>query len=395
MQSRPTAIVWFLFVVIATFASACLKTSSSGVTLASGGRIELSDNFRSGEAKLECQMRCAFAWGLERQHAKGLYNARAWRELALQVLDIGYGDDLSYYYLGKAAEGLGYDRAAEIYYRLSRDATLKCTDIYGDCYGFVFPRDARLAAAAMAKKPLETKRQVAAGPRPKEAARPGPFTAFPASAAAETQASEPLAERGADEIGAGVETSETKIPARPPEMEKRPPQPAAKSQRTQKPSQPADGGKAKIAEAKSAPAPAPVAPPVTKTVEYESKPQPRVTFEEVNEKFGSHSRLTEAQKREEWKKFQGKCVEWSGELSYVGDSFLRGRTLGFKHNPRTLTYDVLVSTSDNARDVAQMKKGGRYTYSGTLRKYGGPILPISVDWGCRGQPHVTEQAKAG
>jgi hypothetical protein len=134
---------------------------------------------------------------------------------------------------------------------------------------------------------------------------------------------------------------------------------------------------------------------VVKPADHESKPPPSVTFEEVNEKFGSHSRLTEAQKRDEWTKYQGKCVEWSGELSYVGDSFLRGRTLGFKHNSRTLTYDVLISATDNARDAAQMKKGGRYTYRATLRKYGGPILPISVDWGCRGQQRVTDQAKAG
>ncbi|HEX2384930.1 MAG TPA: hypothetical protein VHL99_00110, partial [Candidatus Binatia bacterium] len=125
------------------------------------------------------------------------------------------------------------------------------------------------------------------------------------------------------------------------------------------------------------------------------KPVPNVGFAEIREKFGSRSRLTEEQKREEWKKYQGRCVEWAGELSYVGDSFLRGLTLGFKHNPQTLTYDVLVSVPHEVRDAAlQMKKGGRYTYRATLKKYGGPILPISMNWGCGTEPRVTEHAKA-
>src|SRR5215467_7811602 len=145
MSKRTTAIVWFLCAAIATSLSACINVSSTGITAADSGRGELTDDFRNGEAKLDCRMRCAFAWGLERQRSKGLYDTRAWSELAVDVLKIGYGDDLSYYYLGKAAEGLGYDRAAEIYFRFSRDAALKCSDIYGDCYGFVFPRDARVA----------------------------------------------------------------------------------------------------------------------------------------------------------------------------------------------------------------------------------------------------------
>jgi hypothetical protein len=145
-------------------------------------------------------------------------------------------------------------------------------------------------------------------------------------------------------------------------------------------------------ETKTPPAPSPAA--AEKEIEPEPPP-PSVTFEEVSRKFGSHSPLTEAQKREEWKKYQGRCVEWAGELSYVGDSFIRGVTLGFKHDPRTLTYDVLVAAPDDARDAAlRMKRGSHYTYRGTLKKYGGAVLPISMSWGCSGAKRDSERAKA-
>src|SRR5581483_10996202 len=161
----------------------------------------------------------------------------------------------------------------------------------------------------------------------------------------------------------------------------------AKPPAARKPVQAADAGNSH-ADAKPPPEPP---PPVAEKPTTEPQPSapPPVSFEEVNDKFGNHSQLTEAQKREEWKKYQGRCVQWAGDLTYVGDSFLRGVTLGFKHDPRTLTYDVLVSAPDDQRNsVLRMKKGGHYTYRGTLKKYGGAVLPISLNWGCS-----TAQAK--
>lgn len=109
-----------------------------------------------------------------------------------------------------------------------------------------------------------------------------------------------------------------------------------------------------------------------------------VSFEDVNQKFGTDSRLTDLQKKEEWKKYQGQCVEWTGELTYVSEGFLGGISLGFKHVPITLTYDVLISAPRSVRDMAlRMEKGAHYRYRATLRSYGGAILPISADWECR------------
>jgi len=397
MRNESAAVAWVFIGAIAILSSACSSVPSSGLGSGKAGRVELSEDFKNGDARLRCQMHCAITWGLYRDRAKALYNARAWNELALNVLRIGYADDLSYFYLGKAAEGLGLYRAAENYYRLSRAASLKCADVYGDCYGFVLPRDARPTAPAVAaNKPAEVKRQYS----------PPPPLAHEPSAPAPERLAEAPPDRGASESSAkeaaepktqtsqpGGNNAQRAAGAKPPEAEKRPAATAAKKSPPRKPVQQSEFSNSHE-EAKTPPAPPPAA--AEKQPEPEPPaPPPRVTFEEVSRKFGSHSSLTEAQKREEWKKYQGRCVEWAGELSYVGDSFIRGVTLGFKHDPRTLTYDVLVSTPDDARNAAlRMKKGAHYTYRGTLRKYGGAVLPISISWGCSGAQRGSERAKA-
>ncbi|GEM_PF-1975520 len=395
MGNKAAAVAWIFFgVVSAIFTSACYSVPSTGITSGRTGRIELSDAFKNGDARLGCQMQCAVTWGLYRDRAKALYNARAWNDLATNVLRIGYADDLSYFYLGKAAEGLGHYRAAENYYRLSRAAPLKCVDIFGDCYGFVFPRDARTAAPAIASnKPPEVKRPNPPPPPPPPVHEPSVPAPEPLNEVQSEHAPvEPPAKEGGEakyQASPSVRgDSQRAAGAKPSAPEKRPVQTAAKKPpAARKPVQAADAGNSH-ADAKPPPEPP---PPVAEKPTTEPQPSapPPVSFEEVNDKFGNHSQLTEAQKREEWKKYQGRCVQWAGDLTYVGDSFLRGVTLGFKHDPRTLTYDVLVSAPDDQRNsVLRMKKGGHYTYRGTLKKYGGAVLPISLNWGCS-----TAQAK--
>jgi len=114
MRNKGAAVAWVFLGAIAILAASCSSIPSSGLSSAKTGRVELGDDFKNGEARLGCQLHCAITWGLYRDRAKALYNARAWNDLALNVLRIGYADDLSYFYLGKAAEGLGHYRAAEI-----------------------------------------------------------------------------------------------------------------------------------------------------------------------------------------------------------------------------------------------------------------------------------------
>jgi hypothetical protein len=45
--------------------------------------------------------------------------AENWNGLAVRVMQIGFGSDLAYYYLGQSAQGLGYHNAAIAYYSTS------------------------------------------------------------------------------------------------------------------------------------------------------------------------------------------------------------------------------------------------------------------------------------
>ena len=115
------------------------------------------------------------------------------------------------------------------------------------------------------------------------------------------------------------------------------------------------------------------------------EPEPtvsKITFTEVHNKFGAESSSTDLQKDEAWKDYKGKCVEWRGELAYLDEGFFGGLSVGFKHLPYTLTYDVLVSAPKSEKaNLLKWREGTRYTYKATLRSYG-TILPISADWGC-------------
>ena len=110
---------------------------------------------------------------------------------------------------------------------------------------------------------------------------------------------------------------------------------------------------------------------------------PPITFEEVNDRFGVQSTLTDLQKDRQWDAFEGKCVEWTGELTSLSEGFFGGFSIQFKHLRTTLVSDVIVSTpSSEESRLLQWSEGQRYTYRGTLKRYGGAFLPISIDWGC-------------
>jgi hypothetical protein len=94
-----------------------------------------------------------------------------WQELALFVMQIGFMDDLTYYYLGRAAQELGYLQAAQRYYRIAE--RLSVTELacgnrpHNICNGHVFPDqlyphlevvEARLAAiSAPSEAPDQTR----------------------------------------------------------------------------------------------------------------------------------------------------------------------------------------------------------------------------------------------
>ena len=73
--------------------------------------------------------------------AKRLHDSGHWEALVALVLKEKYGDNLGWYYLGRAAEGMALCDASEDYYRISRERSesfwTRCLSIA--CHGFKIP----------------------------------------------------------------------------------------------------------------------------------------------------------------------------------------------------------------------------------------------------------------
>lgn len=154
---------------------------------------ELVRRLQAGEPALECGLPCRDGWRANRTTALVLNEARQWRELAVLVMQIGYTNDLTYYYLGRAAEGLGFWDAAKTYYRTSvrlTSAGVTCGTEGADyCNGQVFPAAAQTQLAELTAPPptppkQPSKTHPAQHPR-RPPAKPAPP---PASASKQTTA---------------------------------------------------------------------------------------------------------------------------------------------------------------------------------------------------------------
>ncbi len=115
--------------------------------------------FERGEARLNCEVSCSGGWGSARRQAKKLYEQGLWSDLAIEVARVGFKAELTYFYLGRAAEELGHTDAARTYYKLGLASSYKCAGIFNNCDGLVFPNEIlaainRLPAPAKTEKPV-------------------------------------------------------------------------------------------------------------------------------------------------------------------------------------------------------------------------------------------------
>lgn len=113
---------------ILLLATALTGCSHGGVQDETGHPVQdVYAAFTKGEVRLRCNTSCSGAWGAESRNWSALYKNALWRDLALRVSEVNFQGDLHYYYLGRAAESLGYPQAASTYYRLSRATQYKCS----------------------------------------------------------------------------------------------------------------------------------------------------------------------------------------------------------------------------------------------------------------------------
>ena len=130
---------------------------------------ELWQQFREGRIVQDCSAACLPGWLASTGNvAKAAYDRSDWRGLAETVILSGYRTDQIYFYLGRAAEGLGYAPAAIRYYQLSlslhrgTDQRFHCSSSKSElCDGL--PIEAltvqRLAALQAARRPASQQRQ--------------------------------------------------------------------------------------------------------------------------------------------------------------------------------------------------------------------------------------------
>src|SRR5690606_32800869 len=92
---------------------------------------ESFERFRQGVFELDCSS-CGLSFALNQGEYRQLHDNQDWRLLAQEVMKNGYKLDLAYFYLAKAAQGLGYDEAAGIYFAraaaLAAEADSTCAE---------------------------------------------------------------------------------------------------------------------------------------------------------------------------------------------------------------------------------------------------------------------------
>jgi hypothetical protein len=95
-------------------------------------QAKFMDDLKAGRPTLDCGQKCLITWIAQVPAIHQLDLAESWTPLADKVMQIGYGNDLAYYYLGQSAQGLGFHQAAITYYNTSlalatgTDPLLKC-----------------------------------------------------------------------------------------------------------------------------------------------------------------------------------------------------------------------------------------------------------------------------
>lgn len=134
-------------VALATVLAGCAISPSASSSRAASG--DVLQELNAGTLRLQCETTCFVHWRSQSRHLKSLHDNRVWADLAHEVAKTDYSSDLSYYYLGRAAEGLGHPEAAVIYYRLALSQLHRCEGWLSDCDGFDFPRDIRVRMVSL------------------------------------------------------------------------------------------------------------------------------------------------------------------------------------------------------------------------------------------------------
>ncbi len=111
-----------------------------------------------------------------------------------------------------------------------------------------------------------------------------------------------------------------------------------------------------------------------------AEPVSDIKWEEIDKIYNLKSDFTDLQKKEHWKNYKGKKVQWTGKVSSIGET-LGTLQLQVKLNPSTFTSDVLVRLKDESKsEVMKLKKDDSVTFQGILDDWGS-LMPVTLDHG--------------
>ncbi len=116
--------------------------SNRGVYTPQGERpIDVWSSFKAGDVRLTCVFACVSSYVDSKRELRSYYNKEQWRKLVNTVIKVGQKKDLTYFLLGRAAEGEGFIFAAKTYYKLALYTTFKCGSSL-NCMGIHVPNEA-------------------------------------------------------------------------------------------------------------------------------------------------------------------------------------------------------------------------------------------------------------
>lgn len=110
-------ILSFLSISILSFF--CFACAMQHKTVSPTVRSEMLNDLKEGRMTLRCKLDCDWTWLQNYPSMTKLHNLAMWEDLAVLVMQIGLENGPSYFFLGKAADGLAYYDAAIKYYNYS------------------------------------------------------------------------------------------------------------------------------------------------------------------------------------------------------------------------------------------------------------------------------------
>jgi tetratricopeptide (TPR) repeat protein len=112
-----------ILILLMTSASLLSGCAQKFDTMTPDIQARIHNDLKAGNLTLDCTVNCMLTWDNQVGALQALDMAEQWDDLATRVVQISYRQDLAYYYLGQAAQGLGYHEAAIKYYKAALTLT--------------------------------------------------------------------------------------------------------------------------------------------------------------------------------------------------------------------------------------------------------------------------------